>query len=198
MILPAVEIKAAKPLEILMLSGAAYLGIRSFTPLVLGLMALPSQPAMSQGYGDIPSRFVKVVQFSDRNRTYSVNLETGRVSFSDDATTDPEPAPQPPTPPNPPAPVVVKPAWVSLFVSPAKTDVQWLDDEAVRTAAAEASVRFRGFRSTESEVDALGFRRLVREATVPCIVIQDEQGKVLLSRKVADKDDVIRAIREVK
>lgn len=99
MILPAVEIKAAKPLEILLLSGAAYLGVRSFTPLALGIMALSSpMPVMGQqAVNEIPSRVIKAVEFSDRNRTYTVNLETGRVTFADFGPA-PQPEPQPVTP----------------------------------------------------------------------------------------------------
>lgn len=166
-------------------------------------------PAAAQAPDVVPSRFVRVVEFSDAGSIYRVDVESGKVTktrVSDVVPLPPDPAPTPqPTPapdpaPKPPAPVVVtsKPAWVCLFVSPAKADAQWLDSDDLRSAADSRGIRFRGFRSTESEVDELGFRKLVRANEVPCVVIQDESGKVLVSRKVTGPEDVIKAMDEAR
>jgi hypothetical protein len=158
-----------------------------------------------QAVGAIPSTIKRVVEFEDRGRIYRVDVESGRVVFTESADVvpippGPAPTPQPTPTPNPPAPVVVtgKPAWVCLFVNPAKADAQWLDSDEIREAAAARGIQFRGFRSPEPEVDELGFRKLVRANEVPCVVIQSADGKVLLSRKVTGVDDVVMAMGEVK
>jgi hypothetical protein len=172
-----------------------------FVAAVLPSVASPSAAGQAVPT-ELPSRVIKIVEFVDRNRTYRVDLETGRVTFTEtvDVIPVPEPTPQPPPTPNPPPPVVVtaEPAWACLFVSPARTDTQWLDSESIRAAAAERGIQYRGYRSTEPEVDELGYRGQVRSNTVPCIVITDKDGKILLSRKVEGEADIVKAIREGK
>ncbi len=166
-------------------------------------------PATAQAPDIISGRFVRVVEFTDAGNAYRVDVESGKVTKSRVADVvpvppDPAPTPQPPPAPNPPTPVVVvdKPAWVCLFVSPAKADAQWLDSDEIRAAAEARGIRFRGFRSTESEVDELGFRKLVRANEVPCVVVMTDdgngKGKVLVSRKVIGPEDVVKAMDEAK
>lgn len=173
-----------------------------------GALAVPLA-ATAQAPAVIPSRVVNVVEFEDFGHVFRVDLNSKKVTKAkkSDVTPippDPAPTPQPtPTPnpaPKPPAPVVItsKPAWLCLFVSPAKADAQWLDSDELRAAADSRGIRFRGFRSTESEVDDLGYRKLVRANEVPCVVIQDESGKVLVSRKVTGPEDIIKAMDEAK
>lgn len=174
-------------------------------PLTIAAGMTAAPPATAQAPAVIPSRFVRVVEFADGGNAYRVDLESGRVTKSrveDVVPVPPDPAPTPqPTPaPKPPAPVVVadKPAWVCLFVSPAKADAQWLDSDEIRDAAAARGAQFRGFRSTEPEVDEFGFRKLLRANEVPCVVVQAADGKVLVSRKVTGVEDVIKAMGEAK
>lgn len=65
-------------------------------------VAVASAPASAQAPTSIPSRVVKVVEFDDRGRTYRVELESGRVSYTDGGNVIP-PAPEPPKP-EPPKP----------------------------------------------------------------------------------------------
>lgn len=178
-------------------------------PLTIAAGMTAAPPATAQAPAVIPSRFVRVVEFADGGNAYRVDLESGRVTKSrvedvvpvpPDPTPAPQPTPAPDPAPKPPAPVVVtsKPAWVCLFVSPAKADAQWLDSDELRSAADSRGIRFRGFRSTESEVDDLGYRKLVRANEVPCVVIQDAAGKVLVSRKVTGVEDIVKAMDEAK
>lgn len=175
----------------------------------LGPSLVLTMPAAAQAPDVVPSRFVRVVEFSDAGSIYRVDTESGKVTktrASDVVPLPPDPAPTPqptPTPaptPKPPAPVVVtgNPAWACLFISPAKADAQWLDSDELRAAADSRGIQFRGFRSTESEVDDLGYRKLVRAHEVPCVVIQDAAGKVLVSRKVTGVEDVVKAMDEAK
>lgn len=164
---------------------------RAVLPLLVFLGSLPvlSTPAAAQVTGELPGRIIKVVEFADRGRIYTVNVDTGRVSFVDVA---PQPEPQPE--PKPPI-VAEKAAWVTLLVAPYDPAQRaWLTDTRLRQSAATAGIQFRAFSSTEEDVDTLGFRRLARENTIPCVIVQDKDGKVILSRKVTGVDDVISVI----
>ena len=79
-----------------------FLFSRSLLPfLALGSSLSLPPAATAQAPTSIPSRVVKVVEFDDRGRTYRVELETGKVSYTDGGNVIP-PAPEPPKPePNP-------------------------------------------------------------------------------------------------
>ena len=164
---------------------------RAVLPLLVFLGSLPvlSTPAAAQVTGELPGRIVRTVEFADRGRTYTVNVETGRVSFVDVA---PQPEPQPD--PKPPV-IQEQAAWVSLLVAPYDAAQRaWMTDPKIRDAATRAGVQFRAFSSTEEDVDTLGFRPLARENTIPCVIVQDKDGKVILSRKVTGIDDILSVI----
>lgn len=62
-------------------------------PLVL------TGPATAQAPTSIPSRVVRVVEFDDRGRTYRVELDSGRVTYTDGGNViPPGPSPEPPKP----------------------------------------------------------------------------------------------------
>lgn len=177
-------------------------------PLTIAAGMTAAPPATAQAPAVIPSRFVKVVEFSHGGYRYQVDTETGKAvatKLADDEPVAPEPTPNPrPNPPGPNPPVVVKEkaAWVCLFVNPAKADAQWLDSEEIRKAAADRGIKFRGFRSPEPEVDELGYRPYLRANEVPCVILMSDdgqgQGKVLLARKVAGVPDIIKAMDEAR
>lgn len=75
--------------------------IRSIMPLLLSAPVAFAATAPAQT--TIPSRMVKVVEFDDQARTYRVDLESGKVTYTDASNVIP-PAPVPPKPPEPPAP----------------------------------------------------------------------------------------------
>lgn len=71
------------------------------TALITALapVAVVSATASAQAPTSIPSRVVKVVEFDDRGRTYRVELETGRVTYTDGGNIiPPAPDPEPPKP----------------------------------------------------------------------------------------------------
>jgi hypothetical protein len=74
---------------------AFYIVIRATVPLlaVLSVAGSPTATGQAVGTNEIPSRLVKVVEFNDRNRVYKVDLETGRVSFTDQGQPTPTPTP---------------------------------------------------------------------------------------------------------
>ena len=174
------------------------LSIRSLMPLALTVAATATAAGQS---AVIPSRLVKVVEFADRDRLYRVDLETGKVTFTDSGNVQPvPPAPTPtPTPDVKPKPVPSKALWMTIIVAP--YDVaqrELLDDPAVRKAAADRGVFLRVLNSTEEDVDNLGFRATVRSATVPCVIIQDKGGSIIVGRKVTGAADVVMALEAAK
>jgi len=166
----------------------------------------PPLPAAMSAQVEITPTVRRVIQFTDNGRTYTIDLDTMRIWAADAANVQPipqppappkpEPNPTPdPEPPKPPPAVVGKAAFVSLIIAPYKPDqAGWLADDRVRAAVAKAGAKFRGFRSTEQDVDDLNYRPLARKNEVPLIVIQDEKGAVLFDRKVESVEDIIKAV----
>jgi hypothetical protein len=78
---------------------AFYIVTRAFAPFLAAVL-LPvavSLPATAQAVGsaEIPSRVIKFVEFDDRNRIYRVDLDSGRVTYTDSGETTPQPQPGP-------------------------------------------------------------------------------------------------------
>jgi hypothetical protein len=165
-----------------------------FGPFLAAVLSLaPSLPAQGQTVGAIPSTIKKTVEFEDRGRVYSVDVDSGRVTFVESG--DVQPIPPDPTPV---PPVVVKPAIIRLFVAPYSVEQHaWKTDPRIRDAAAKMGVQFRAYDSTEKDADSLGLRQLLRQNEVPCVVIQGDDGKVITARKVTGPDDVVKALESV-
>ena len=75
-----------------------YAAFRHLPFLAAVLPAAASLPAAAQAV--IPSRIIKVVEFEDRGRSYRVDLESGRVTFTG-GEIQPTPGPPKPEPPRP-------------------------------------------------------------------------------------------------
>ena len=173
-----------------MISFAVLMLSKALIPIIAVLPAAASLPSAT-GQAVIPSTIRTVVEFQDRGRAYTIDTVSGRVSFVDTA---PQPQPEPQPDPKPPV-IQEQAAWVSLLVAPYDAAQRaWMTDPKIRDAATRAGVQFRAFSSTEEDVDTLGFRPLARENTIPCVIVQDKDGKVLLSRKVTGIDDIIAVI----
>lgn len=152
-------------------------------------------PAAAQAPDVIPSRIVKVVEFEDRARLYRVDTVSGAVSYTDSGNV--QPIPPAPTPTPFPPIVADKAAFFTLMVAPYDPDQRsWLDDKTIRAEMLAAGVKFRVLNSTEEDVDTLGLRQFARANEIPCVVVQNKAGKVVLSRKVTSANDVVKALRE--
>jgi hypothetical protein len=109
-----------------------------FAPFLAALPAVASLPAAGQGVGSIPSRMIKAVEFEDRGRVYRVDLESGKVIFSESADIVPiPPAPVPPAPPKPNPPVPT-PALTGLALRVNETFRAKVTTNTAETAAALA------------------------------------------------------------
>jgi hypothetical protein len=62
-----------------------------FAPFIAALPVVVSLPATGQAVGSIPSRVIKAVEFEDRGRVYRVDLESGKVIFSESGDIKPIP-----------------------------------------------------------------------------------------------------------
>jgi hypothetical protein len=106
-----------------------------FVPFLAALPAVASLPAAGQGVGSIPSRLIKAVEFEDRGRVYRVDLESGKVIFSESADIVPiPPAPVPPAPPKPNPPVPT-PALTGLALRVNETFRAKVTTNTAQTAA---------------------------------------------------------------
>ena len=76
-----------------------------FAPFIAALPVVVSLPATGQAVGSIPSRVIKAVEFEDRGRVYRVDLESGKVIFSESGDIKPIP-PEPPKPEPKPTPAL--------------------------------------------------------------------------------------------
>lgn len=165
--------------------------------LATALTLAPSLPAQGQAVGAIPSTIKRTVEFEDRGRIYSVDVESGRVTFTESG--DVKPVPPTPDPTPQPVPIVAKPAIIRLFVAPYSVEQHtWKTDPKIRDVAAKMGVQFRAYDSTEKDADSLGLRPLLRQSEVPCVVIQSDDGKVIVARKVTSADDVVAALESLK
>lgn len=133
----------------------------------------------------IPSRAFRAVEFTHENRRYVVDRDTGAVVAWD----------QPPAPPPLPA-LKPKPARLLFFVSATKEREHrsWLRVPEVADNALRKSIRIYTMRSLDDAVDLLGYRPLVRKHAVPCFVIFDEQGRILLEQACEGPADLSRAM----
>lgn len=160
-------------------------------------LVLFAPPAAAQGVPvSVPSRVIKVVEFEHRAGLYRVDLDSGAVTFVDAANVQPIPTPTPEPTPFPPI-VAEKAAFFTLLVAPYDLEQRtWLDDRTIRAEMLAAGVKFRALNSTEEDVDSLGLRSFARANEIPCVVVQNKAGKVILSRKVTSAADVVTALRE--
>jgi hypothetical protein len=77
-----------------------------FAPLLAAVLpAAASLPAAAQAVQSIPSRMIKAVEFEDRGRVYRVDLESGKVIFTESGDIKPIP-PEPPKPEPKPTPAL--------------------------------------------------------------------------------------------
>lgn len=125
-----------------------------------------------------------------------------------------QPTSQPPTPPavvvDPVKPEPVKPdpvvetttkrpaivasgvKWFVLIIDPSDpSQAAWRTDSGLRSALESKGIQYRSFVSTEEELDPLGYRSSVRANGVPCLILQDANGKMLKTVKPADLGEVL-------
>lgn len=112
----------------------------------------------------------------------------------------PTPGPLPPVPPPTPPPPAGH-AWGTLVVPTALTQAQAAlrVSPAVRKEFAARGVEWTSYLSSDSQVTSPGWANWLGKAGgLPCLIITDDSGKVLLGTMVNTEADVIAAIGKVK
>jgi hypothetical protein len=116
----------------------------------------------------------------------------------------PAPAPQPPPKPQPapkPTPAPELPStWAYYLLDAQKaTPGQYAltDVPEVRAAVRAARISWRLLRSDQAQVDALNLRTHADRLGYPCLLIVDQEGKVLVELESPMPSDVAAAVKGV-
>ena len=92
-------------------------------------------------------------------------------------------------PPEQPASAV---KWFVVIVDPSDgSQAIWRTDRGLRDAIAGKGIQYRSFISTEEDLDQLGYRATVRAVGVPCVILQDANGKLVKAIKPTTLGDVV-------
>jgi hypothetical protein len=125
-----------------------------------------------------------------------------------------QPTPQPPTPPavvvDPVKPEPVKPEpvvetttkrpaivasgvkWFVLIIDPSDpSQAAWRTDSGLRSILGSKGIQYRSFVSTEEDLNPLGYRSSVRATGVPCLILQDVNGKMIKTVKPSSLGEVL-------
>ena len=163
--------------------------IEALTLALLGQVEIPSMT--------VPPTSEKTVIFHDRGRVYVVGSLSGKVQVLDNA---PAPNPTPddddvtPDPVPPPAPTAYK--WANVVIE--RNDVErnaWRDSAAIRDAVKAKDGRIIFIASDESDIDSRGLRRHITANGLPMVVLQDKDGKVVLSKPVKTEAELLEVLK---
>ena len=82
--------------------------------------------------------------------------------------------------------------WFVVIVDPSDvSQAIWRTDRGLRNAIAGKGIQYRSYISTEEDLDQLGYRATVRAVGVPCVILQDANGKLVKAIKPTSLDDVV-------
>lgn len=82
--------------------------------------------------------------------------------------------------------------WFVLIIDPSDpSQTAWRTDSGLRSALESKGIQYRSFVSTEEDLDPLGYRSSVRANGVPCLILQDANGKMIKTVKPADLGEVV-------
>lgn len=92
-------------------------------------------------------------------------------------------------PPEQPASAV---KWFVVIVDPSDvSQAIWRTDRGLRDAIAGKGIQYRSYISTEEDLDQLGYRATVLAVGVPCVILQDANGKLVKAIKPTTLGDVV-------
>ena len=82
--------------------------------------------------------------------------------------------------------------WFVVIVDPSDvSQAIWRTDRGLRDAIAGKGIQYRSYISTEEDLDQLGYRATVRAVGVPCVILQDANGKLVKAIKPTTLGDVV-------
>ena len=95
-------------------------------------------------------------------------------------------------PVKPPETLVSGVKWFVVVVDPSDiSQAIWRTDRGLRDALASKGVQIRSYVSTEEDLDQLGYRATVRGVGVPCVILQDANGKLVKAIRPTTLADVV-------
>jgi hypothetical protein len=95
-------------------------------------------------------------------------------------------------PVKPPETLVGGVKWFVVIVDPSDiSQAIWRTDRGLRDALASKGVQIRSYVSTEEDLDQLGYRATVRSVGVPCVILQDANGKLVKAIRPTTLADVV-------
>jgi hypothetical protein len=165
-------------------------------PFLAALPAVASLPAAGQGVGSIPSRLIKAVEFEDRGRVYRVDLESGKVIFSESADIEPIP-PEPPKPEPKPTPALTGLALRVNESFRAKVTSSTVETAAALAQAIEVTLAVTGglglkgqdiLNELAKQVDAAKLRPRLTGfplGDMLAVVIGDDEAKIVTALREA-------------
>lgn len=88
--------------------------------------------------------------------------------------------------------------WFVLIIDPSDpSQAAWRTDSGLRSALESKGIQYRSFVSTEEDLDPLGYRSSVRATGVPCLILQDANGKMIKTIKPANLGEVLAIAEEI-
>jgi hypothetical protein len=95
-------------------------------------------------------------------------------------------------PVKPPETLATGVKWFVVVVDPSDpSQAIWRTDKGLRDAIRDKGVEYRSFVSTEEDLDQLGYRATVRAFGVPCVILQDANGKLVRAIRPTTLADVV-------
>ena len=89
--------------------------------------------------------------------------------------------------------------WCVLIIDPSDpSQAAWRTDSGLRSTLESKGIQYRSFVSTEEDLDPLGYRSPVRAVGVPCVILQDANGKMIKTVKPADLGEVLAIAEAIK
>lgn len=89
--------------------------------------------------------------------------------------------------------------WFVVIVDPSDpSQAIWRTDRGLRDAIRNRGAEFRSFVSTEEDLDQLGYRATVRAVGVPCVILQDANGKLVKAIRPTTLNDVVAIVEAIR
>lgn len=102
-------------------------------------------------------------------------------------------------PVKPPETLATGVKWFVVVVDPSDpSQAIWRTDRGLRDAIRDKGVEYRSFVSTEEDLDQLGYRATVRAFGVPCVILQDANGKLVKAIRPTNLADIMAILEAIK
>jgi len=162
--------------------------IELLATLLLGQVPVPSVT--------VPPTSERTIVFTDRNRTYLIGVETGKVQYLD-ILPAPNPTPDDDDGPTPePVPVTTPWKWATIILD--RNDSgrsSWRDSVAIRDAAKAKNGTITFLGADEKDIDSRNLRSLITERGLPLLITWDADKKLIMAKKVETEAELLESMK---